>query len=256
MKRIFVAQGLPAGQPAQITLGRDTAHYMFDVLRARPGDEFELFDATGRACHVVVEASARRTGLRVEAWKRVEAQEAGGPRIEVAAAVLRGPRWDWMIEKLAELGVEAIVPLTTRRVTVRLDARRAQGRLERWRRIVGEAARQSGRLRPPTVRPLVALDEWLAALPSGASREQGRVLLWERCGSSSLARHVAQTRVGHWMLLVGPEGGWAPEEAAAAQAAGFLPHGLGSCILRAETAGIVAVATLRAALAIQSGRGS
>jgi 16S rRNA (uracil1498-N3)-methyltransferase len=145
---------------------------------------------------------------------------------------------DELVEALAEVGAAAIWPVVTRRTVVRLDARRAEHRVQRWNAIARNAAGLAGRARPPVVHPLRDLHDVRAALPSGT-----RLLACSTTARTPLARldleHTARVAV-----CIGPEGGFEPDELRLLDAE---PLHLGPRTLRARLAGVVALATLLAA---------
>ncbi len=252
--RFFVEEPLAGGEGAAITLPRAVAHQMEAVLRLRPGDPVVLFDGRGGEWHAEVLSLRRGEGMA-----RQLRYEPGCPeaplRLTLCPALIKADRFEWVLQKGTELGVAAFLPLLTRRVVGASGrgspAERARERLlkaERWRRIVIEAAEQCGRTVVPEIHEPRALRTALAGgLPS--------VFCWE--GSTptasaapfreSLTRAVggAGTQgapAGEAQILIGPEGGFTPEEAAAAVEAGAVPATLGPRILRSETAAIVAAA--------------
>ena len=226
--RFFVPGPLAGGDvalPAQITR-QATA-----VLRLRTGEPVVVFDGSGGEWTAELRVSGRTATARL-LEERFPARE---PEVHVtlAQAVLKADRFEWVLQKGTELGVGAFHPLLTRR-TVAGGA----GRLDRWRRIVIEAAEQCGRCRVPDVSPPRALGDVLA-------RPGPAVLLWEgerrRPFAAALAAALALAPAGGGVrLLVGPEGGFEPDEVRAALAAGAIPASLGPRILRAETAALAA----------------
>jgi 16S rRNA (uracil1498-N3)-methyltransferase len=164
-----------------------------------------------------------RLGTIVEPAGPVEEEPPADPPITVAFAVLKGDRPELVVQKLTEIGVDRVVPLVTDRCVVRWDAQRSEHHVDRLRRVAREAAMQSRRARLPVV-------EDLARFATVANR--AGATLAEAGGDAPIL--VRPT------VLVGPEGGWSPEEAAR-----DLPRtGLGPHVLRAETAAIVAGALL------------
>jgi 16S rRNA (uracil1498-N3)-methyltransferase len=159
-------------------------------------------------------------------------------RITLGQALLKADRFEWVLQKGTELGVAAFEPLVTRRTVATGGNEADSPRMERWRRIVAEAAEQSGRC----VVPCVAAPSPLAAV---LARPEATVLLWEgersRPFGAALER-AAALGDGTVRLLIGPEGGFDPQEAAAAEAAGAFTATLGPRILRSETAALAAVA--------------
>ncbi len=154
---------------------------------------------------------------------------AGLPELHLYAALFKFDRFEWMVEKVTELGVTRIVPVETERSDHGLFAAAAK-RVERWRKIAREASQQSRRVRLPEVADPIKLKQVKA--------EGTRLLLDELPGTAPLRaggdRPVA--------VLLGPEGGWTEEERAGLARDGWTPASLGRTILRAETAAIAAIA--------------
>src|SRR5690606_1882465 len=161
-------------------------------------------------------------------------------RIVLLQGIARGEKMDLILQKATELGVAAIVPVNGERTEVRLDAERAQKRLAHWRSVVGSACGQSGRARVPEVHAPAALDAAAAALPGNALR-----LLLDPQGEHRLASLQLQD-TDTVVVAIGPEGGWSPRDREVLHAAGFRGLRLGPRVLRAETAGLAAIAALQA----------
>ena len=217
--------------------GAHAAH-LSRALRARVGQEFEV------ACGDVVRRArvARVCDERVEFELGQEIASSATAPVTLLLAVFKFDRLEWAIEKCTELNVTSIVPVIARRTEKHL-AQAAERRVERWRRIVREAAEQSRRSTVPTVASPVKLADALSTTAelrivlSEAEREaQMSDVLRARPGLPSLA------------LANGPEGGWAAEELQLFENAGWISASLGATILRAETAVIAALAIVRAEL--------
>ena len=163
-------------------------------------------------------------------------------------SIFKFDRLEWAIEKGTELGVERIVPVIARRSEKHL-AQSAQNRVERWRRIVREAAQQSRRSDIPTIEDVLPLKT-----AARKTSDAARLLLAEQERSTTLRRAVEEAiqNSGNEMpsiqLAVGPEGGWTAEEEALFDAEGWKSVSLGPRILRAETAAITATAVVAALL--------
>jgi 16S rRNA (uracil1498-N3)-methyltransferase len=231
-RRLYVPGDRLAGP--HVTLTGPEHRHLSRVLRARAGETLTLFDGAGGEVEAeVVRVERAETELRL-GTRRVVA----GPAVAITllSAVPRGPRMDFLVQKTAELGVARIVPVLTERSVARPDG--DAGRRARWQKIAQEAARQCGRADVPAVDPPVSLEAALA-LPGLPPR---RLALFEGEKGRSLRTALSGAAAGPTALLVGPEGGFAASELAAAVAAGFEPVGLGDRILRVETAAIVAVA--------------
>jgi 16S rRNA (uracil1498-N3)-methyltransferase len=234
--RLFCPPPLAAG--AETELPSAAAHHATRVLRLKRGDAVTLFDGEGgefRAALARVDAHAviARLGGR-------ELVERESPLIiTLVQGLTTAERMDYAIQKAVELGVAEIAPVATVRSVTRLDGARAQRRVEHWRQVAIASCEQCGRNRLPRLRPPCDLSQWLAE-PSAATLR----LMLAPDGAKSLSGLAPPT--GAIELLVGPEGGFAPEEAEAARGAGFQAVRLGPRILRTETAGPAMLAAMNA----------
>ncbi len=235
--RFFVDLPLAVGETR--ALPHAASRHALRALRLRQGDRLVLFNGRGGeyGAQLVVarepEAEVLVTGF--------EPRDAELPwPVTVAQGLSSGDRMDWTVEKSVELGAAAIAPIETARSVTRLRDERAAARIAHWASIAVAASEQCGRNRIATVEPVMRLDAWLAALPEASMR----IVLAP--GGAAIAGFRAPPRGRRVMLLVGPEGGFAPEELRAAEHAGFLPMSLGARILRTETAGPAALAMLSA----------
>jgi len=237
----------PDGQSA--TLGTEETRHLHDVLRLRQGDEIYVFDGAGREFHCAVEIIAKdSTELRV--ISEVDPSRPESPiQLTLAIALLKGEKFDLVIQKATELGAKRIVPLETERADVQLrDIGDAQKRVTRWRRIALEAAKQTGRAFVPEITAPLTLSSLVTS--SGTERkpstESAHLMFAERSGTSfaeatkSFAEQPAEI-----VALVGPEGGWTDEEIELAREGGCQIVTLGGRTLRAETAGITVLALLQ-----------
>jgi len=241
-ERFFLAA---APQQGQARLQGDEARHLARVLRAKVGDPVTLFDGSGRSWLARVTALGRdEVGLEVEtAFPASEPDpQVGSPaQLTLAVALPKGDRQKWMVEKLTELGVARLIPLITTRGVAEATAG-AQARLER---VVIEACKQAGRNTLMEIAPGMSLAQ-LAAGPAGQSRcvvaDPGGLAL----AVVSLAPAAGSPALPQLPLLglVGPEGGFTPEELAAADAMGCTRIALGPHILRVETAAVALAAKL------------
>jgi 16S rRNA (uracil1498-N3)-methyltransferase len=219
-----------------VALGTDEARHLRDVLRLKAGEEVYVFDGRGREFRCsVVNTSRDAAELRIEA--EVEpAKPESQLQLNLCVALLKGEKFDLVVQKATELGVSKVTPLITRYADIHLrDESDATKRVSRWQRIALEAAKQSGRALLPKISAPVAF-EMLAVEGLG-------VMFSERGGEAlaSLIEH-APTAV---TALVGSEGGWSDEEIESARARNFHVITLGGRILRAETAAITVTALLQ-----------
>jgi 16S rRNA (uracil1498-N3)-methyltransferase len=235
--RLFVdPQALRAGS---LVVEGDDHHYLFRVRRLRPGSVVTLFDGAGREAGAsVTSVSADLAVLTIEPPHQVALPQTC--HLIMMPALIKGERMDFCIQKLVELGVGEIVPVCTARTVVRLSGERARRRHERFVDIARDAARQSRRATVPEIRDIVELDEALR----GVAQVPLKLLLWTREQERSLRQVVAAPLPHTICALIGPEGGFTPDEVERAVAAGFEPVGLGPQVLRAETAALAVAAVL------------
>ena len=231
--RIFVdPAALVAGE---LTVRGDEHHYLARVRRAHPGDAVELVDGAGRrAAATIVRIATDETTLHAGPPERIAARP---PFVRVLVPLIKGDRMDACIEKLVEVGVDAIVAWPAARSVARLDDARRDARIAKYRAIAQAAARQSGRAEIPEITSVDGLAAALAGLPDGL-----RLVLDP---TSDAALGAALDTAADVTVVSGPEGGLAPDELD--RLAGFTPLGLGPRVLRAETAPMIAVALIRAA---------
>jgi 16S rRNA (uracil1498-N3)-methyltransferase len=212
----------------------DQAHHLRNVLRLRKDDEVEVFDGMGGTFLGRVDFAGH--GVRVVELKPL-AHPNPAPPLLLAAAIIKPARFEWMLEKATELGVDEFIPLITKYSEFRITNANLEARLERWQRIVTEACRQCGRALVPNIRSPISFADFLAL------EHLCRFTPLLCCeGGGTPLRSVA--RAGAIALCVGPEGGWDSGEVDAAVQAGFKPVSLGRSTLRAETAAIAAIALI------------
>jgi 16S rRNA (uracil1498-N3)-methyltransferase len=218
-----------------VTLAADEARHLRDVLRLKPGDEVYVFDGLGNEFRSTVSNIKRDVAeLRIDA-EVDPAKPESQLQLNLCVALLKGEKFDLVVQKATELGVTKITPLITRYADIHLrDANDATKRVTRWQRIALEAAKQSGRAFVPEISQPSSFAEALEF-------EGTSVMFSERDGAVLDSLPVT----GSITALVGSEGGWADEEIDAARARGFHVVTLGGRILRAETAAIAVTALLQ-----------
>jgi 16S rRNA (uracil1498-N3)-methyltransferase len=218
----------------QVTLGPEETRHLRDVLRLRFGDGISVFDGAGKEYSCRVKEIGKKTSVGVIVEPISPLSPESPLRLTLAAAILKGDKFDLVIQKAVELGVSRLVPLQT----IRSEARIKDGskRLERWRRITLEATKQSGRATLMDVRTPISFEAVLTLSDAGNA-----ALFSERNGVS-----LSSFAPGDKMTaIVGPEGGWDDSEINAAVSAGIPIITLGGRILRAETAAIAVSAILQ-----------
>jgi 16S rRNA (uracil1498-N3)-methyltransferase len=234
--RFFVPKKSIRGDRASVVGGE--LEHMRRVLRLGPGDRVVLFDDDGSEHEGTIDAY--RDGSAEIAIARSYRPGRDAPlAITLAPALGKGDKLDLVVEKATELGVAAITPFVSRRTVPQLGADASRRRAERWRRIALAAAKQCGRTSVPEVHEPVEFAEMVRRAESTALK----IVFWEDEKTLGLQALREQTpSAGALFIVVGPEGGFAPEEVDLATRGGFRSVGLGRRILRTETAAIAAVA--------------
>lgn len=233
-----------------VTLELDEARHLRDVLRLKTGDEVYVFNGEGKEFHCRIEES-RRDNAQLKVISEVAPARSESPlELTLAVALLKGEKFDLVVQKATELGVTRVVPVVTKLADIRLrDASDATKRVARWQRIALEAAKQSGRAVVPEIASPVS---FASLIQDGVTKLQdatasGAFLMFsERDGESILAsKEKLPAKLSRLTALVGSEGGWTDEELAAARQAGWTIVTLGGRTLRAETAAIAVTVLLQ-----------
>ena len=220
-----------------IELPEDEALHLVRVLRLSAGDRIRVFNGRGDEWFATVdEAGKRRVSARLNEMSR-PAPEARVP-ITLAVAVLKGDKMDGIVRDAVMLGVTAVVPMLTAHTEVARAAIERSDRISRWQRIAVSSAKQCGRAVVPDVHPVSRLDDVLRDSPPC-------VMLVEPSVSSAAYRLRDLPAMDRVTLLIGPEGGWTPEEVAAAVERKARLVTLGPRTLRADAVPIVALTALR-----------
>lgn len=234
ISRFFFPGTLPLS--GVVMLPDALAHHAMRVLRLSPGTQVSLFDGhggerlarlvpVGKACEAHIEQGLER--------------ECESPlRLVLVQALASADKMDWVVQKAVELGVSAIQPVAAERSVLRLAGERAVKRVEHWGQVAISACEQSGRNRVPPVAPVMTVAGYLAA------HREVEKLVFDPTATGRFA-DIGRPR-GERHILVGPEGGWSPQELAACAAAGCIPASLGPRVLRTETAGLAALAASQA----------
>lgn len=218
--------------PDQLVLRGAEAHHAVRVRRLGEGDQLEVGDGHGLLYEVRIDAiEPDQVHCRILA-RRADAGESP-VRLVLAAALIKGSRFDYLVEKATEAGVDTVVPMVSKRCVAQAGSARKQ---ERWGRLAAAAAKQCGRSRVPQVLAPLPFAEALALLAEECPR---RLIALAARGEVGLAGALAGGPWARLGLVIGPEGGFAGEEEAQAIEAGCVPFSWGQRVLRAETAGVV-----------------
>lgn len=241
MRRRFFVQHFENQRAA---MEGEAAHHLGRVLRAQPGQLYELSDGTS----VWLSRIETVTRDRVE-FQLVEQLPGHSPRLKTTLliSVVKFDAFEWVLEKATELGVSRIVPLSAARSERALLAASPK-RAERWKKILFEASQQSHRVQLPILDSLTRPE---AAFASDSDSEAIRILLSESAGAKPLREILTGVQSTGAVLAIGPEGGWTDAEFAAARASRFREASLGKLILRTETAVVASLAALSFALSTE-----
>jgi 16S rRNA (uracil1498-N3)-methyltransferase len=235
MRDRFFVEGVHAVGD-RVQFAPDDEHKLTAVLRKRSGDRVQVVDSGGAAYGATLAVDGRSVqGTLDEQLARPGVEPT--LQVTIAQAVPKGQKMDFVVEKATELGAFAIVPVRSARV---IGHETSPAKVERWRRIARSAAQQSGRTRVPPVGDVL---EWNALLATFAHYD-AVYLPWELRDPAPLRamfeRDLREAR--SVLVVIGPEGGFAADEVARAEAAGARPISLGARILRTETAALVVLA--------------
>lgn len=237
-----------------LTLSESGTNHVSKVLRLKVGDHIVLFDGKGHECQATLTQVGKTTCASIE--QLISRQSESPLNIELLQVLSRGDRMDFTIQKAVELGIKRIVPLTSERCGVKLDAARAAKKIDSYQKIVISACEQCGRNVVPPVMPLQSLSSYLQTLKAEKEAAEAKA---EASAESAAQRFInitldprAQHKLtdlpatGHYRLLIGPEGGFTETEVQESLEAGFVGVTLGPRILRTETTALVTLAILGA----------
>jgi 16S rRNA (uracil1498-N3)-methyltransferase len=240
LPRFYVPDLDPQGREA--TIGEDEGRHLTRVMRLRAGDDVAIFDGKGHEFRARIQAASRH-GVRVELLEPIAAAPEPRVALTLVQAVLKGDRMDDVVRDATMMGVSAVVPVMSAHLAVKASAIERSRPAERWRRVALASAKQCRRATLPSIDDVVPLREWLAN-----PIEEVRFLFVEP--SSGVEAHPLRG----WMdrpapanaaVIVGPEGGWAPEEIHAAISRGCTPVSLGGLTLRADAVAVAAISICR-----------
>lgn len=225
----------------QVLLSGPEGRHAADVRRLTTGERVDLTDGAGQLAECVVTRAQRGTlELAVHTRRTIPPAD---PALAVAQAIPKGERGQLAVELMTEVGVDVVIPWAAQRCVVRWSGERGQRALDRWRSTAREAGKQARRARFPEVTGPAGLPGLTARVAAAAC-----AVLLDPDADTSLGA-LGLPAAGEILLIVGPEGGIAPEESSALAAAGALPAHLGPTVLRTSTAGAVAAAVLLTRLA-------
>ncbi|MEO5361489.1 MAG: 16S rRNA (uracil(1498)-N(3))-methyltransferase [Nitrospirota bacterium] len=230
MPNVFVES--TAVQGAALTITGETARYILTVLRYKTGGELFIFDETGRYFKGII-TSCSKNAIQISVTPHPAPDTESPLSITLCQGLLKGSKMDIVVQKAVELGVKRIIPLVTART--QLDYTR---KIDRWKKIAAEAARQSMRIVVPDIKEAMnfpTLTDTIHAVGATA------VMFYEGGGKGLKEIQNLEIKEKAIYVITGPEGGFSSEEVKRAEHSGAVIATLGSRILRAETAAIAAM---------------
>ena len=236
MHRFYIDQLLKEGEIC--ALSDADSHHAVHVLRLAPGAEVQLMDGQSRYRGILCAMAPKVT---VEVGQPLPSTE---PRLQIHLyqGLPKGDKMEMIVQKAVELGMAAVVPVAMGRCVVKLSDKDGARKQERWQRIAIEAGKQSGRCRQMEVAPPLPFARMVKEL---AGRHDAVIVPWEDAKSMGPASFAeAHPDIRSLGVLIGPEGGFSPEEMEQLKSSGAVPMTLGPRILRTETAGMAVVAGL------------
>lgn len=235
MHRFFIPQLY--NEEMSIT-GVDAKH-IGKVLRMQPGDKLQIVSDDGVSALAEVTAISETT-VTVRCLEVLAESHEPAVKITLAQGLAKGEKMDFIIQKAVELGAYSIVPVAMEHSVVRLDGAKADKKVERWQKIAEAAAKQSKRDIIPQVQAVQSVSQMLAN-----NNCKTKIIAYECEDRMSLKTALREAgQLDDLLLIIGPEGGISEGELNKAREAGAVPVSLGRRILRAETAGLVAMSAI------------
>jgi 16S rRNA (uracil1498-N3)-methyltransferase len=238
MGKFFVSRECIKGDIAVI--GGDQAHHILDVMRLKKGERIQAFDGTGRLYEgKILDTAPGSLKLKIERVR--EYAHKSNLAVTLVQALPKRNRMDYVIEKSTELGVDAVIPISTARTIVKLDQQRQALRKIRWQKLARDAAKQCTRTTIPKISGLALWEDVLSILVDFDLKLLA--CLSEDCRSLKDVLQ-AQNKAKRIALFIGPEGDFSPEEISQARQQGCIAVSLGGNVLRTDTACLCALAMI------------
>ena len=246
--RIYTAQALNEGTLTD--LEESPSRHLSKVLRMQPGSQLVIFNGRGSEYSATIEAANKKT-VTIKVLERFSHHRESPITTHLAIGLSRGERFDFVLQKACELGVNEITPLFTDRTEVKIPKERMQKKSASWQQIVVSSCEQNQRNHIPTIHPAQNIQDFLKTLdapqlesgqPGNNQHENDLRLVLHHRTSQKLSDHQTPSKV---TLLVGPEGGLNDDEILLAEAKHFNALALGPRVLRTETAPIAALSCIQ-----------
>lgn len=235
MHRFFI----PQLYTAEMTIKDVDARHISKVLRMQPGDKLQIVSDDGVTAIAEI-VSLQSDSVVVKCLEKLAESHEPSVKITLAQGLAKGEKMDFIIQKAVEMGASSIVPVAMEHSVVRLESAKADKKVERWQKIAEAAAKQSKRDIIPQVQPVQTIQQMLAN-----NDLQHKIIAYE-CEDRLGLKTALQSchNLQELLLIIGPEGGISEFELELARKNGAVPVSLGKRILRAETAGVVALSAI------------
>ena len=214
--------------------GEDVKH-ISKVLRCRIGEELEICDNDNNE-YICEITNIDKSQVELDILERVDIKRESDLKIKVYQGLPKGPKMEMILQKLTEVGVDEIILVQTKRTVVKVDDKKEDKKIERWERIIYEAAKQSKRGKIPTLRGVLTFKEALADM----GENDFNIAPYENERTKSIKQAIKGVDINNVGIFVGPEGGFEDTEIEAIEEIGGQSVSLGPRILRTETASLVA----------------
>lgn len=241
LPRFYCNEQITLNQPFE--LPDNVRHHAIRVLRLKQGDSIILFNGRGGEFLSEIIAINKNTST-INILQHNERECESPLTIELAQAICANEKMDWIIQKAVEMGVNSIQPVITMRSVIKLSNERAAKRLQHWKQIAIAACEQCGRNHLPEVLPPLSLPHWLGEIKNRELSAHTNLLLLPTA-EKKLSELAPNPNNAAYTLLIGPEGGFTPEEERAAMHAHFEPILVGKRILRTESAALATIAAMQ-----------
>jgi len=239
--RVFLDTPAHASLPQSVDITHEpTVHHVRTVLRMKPGHGLVAVDGWAEQAYLARLEVVERQQLGLTLLTALPKPTETLPYLTVGAALIKNQRWDWMLQKLTELGTRCIIPVESQRAVVQIGS--AANKQARWQQVVRNAAEQSEGLYIPTI----AEPGNLTAFVAQTKGADVKVVLVERGENRLPMRLIYRKSVAlkSMAVAIGPEGGWSDQEVQLLLANGFQAASFGQRILRSETAAIGVISAL------------
>ena len=235
MDRFFVdKKNINIDNNTCIIEGEDVKH-ISKVLRCRIGEELEVCDNNNNE-YICEITNIDKNQVELNILEKVDIQRESDLKIKVYQGLPKGPKMEMILQKLTEVGVDEIILVQTKRTVVKVDDKKEDKKLERWERIIYEAAKQSKRGKIPSLRGVLTFKEALADM----KENDFNIAPYENEKTKSIKQAIKGVNINNIGIFVGPEGGFEETEIEAIEDIGGQSVSLGPRILRTETASLVA----------------